>query len=1683
MGKKWTRQTGRLIWDKVVASTVIATLTLTNLVLISSFFANGVISYAAGGELETQSTKVNRTSIDFDSYFIEENGNHTHSFISDIDKENTLQISLNLTEGYLKDAVIELRDDKNGTDLNFDINKEKTNSELIQDLDLENKTISLKQINSSQSSKIEVPISIKIGDTMNLKKLDQSNKMILKGTYVDNKGKEIKVQKDITVHLGWQDDKEISLKTEISKYLPVQIGDQRFVLLQTKIQMSQEKEQGQSVLPIKTTNVTAKVPTLNGETPNGVQVMAGNLLATNGKTIKVQGISSKDWNYDENASQITIKLENKEDNGMVYVGSGIDDYYINYLYPITAYQENSMIQNEIIASVERYQAGNTKKVEKTSKENLITNKKGDIVTEDVKTENEALSKGKLYANFQGTEKPYITEFETVQTFNISKHELIDSISTTCTQDHVIGNSNIDMGEIPTYLTKTTIGRDKLVSILGENGKLSIVNKENGNVIDIIDKNTIGNQEGNIVVNYDTKPTEVEFILSKPQQDGILEIKNTKAIPSEIGYSKEQVKNFTKIVSTIQSKLKIAIQETEQTLEKKEIITPLSETTTNPELQINKTSLSTIVENKNVELKIVLNNDKETSDLYTNPSFRIELPSQVEAISIQSSNLLYDNELKIEEVTTTQENGKTTIEIKTSGKQTKFSTGSLSGGTNIVLDTNISLKKLTPTMDETIKFLYNNENANTYQDTEKNIPITFSAPTEMVNISEMVESGNRIDNIDGDKAEKISIYEPEKTASIKNTIINNYPNKCSDVEVMGRIPFKDNKKITTGENLGSTFTTTLKTPITIEGAQNAEVYYTENAEADKDLNKQENGWTKEPQDLTKVKSYLVKTNQEMETSQNINVNYEVAVPANLEHNHSTFTTSTVYYNNNKPEATIPENKEANKLGLTTGAGPQVNLEANVSVGNGTDVNELQRIKYTLKATNTGKDTMEEVVLTDVLPTGTTYTEFQGGSVDTVNDYVTIPEKKQMVWNLGSIKPGETITKEFEVLTNRLESGQTELKLVNQVKLIAKEMEKEAVTTVENTVKDSEFSIKAVSVNPPTSVVGEGEEIGYDLTIENISENTINQVEIKSPIPENTMYKEAYFMVYDSQAKKYNPVYENVSYDEKAKEVIWKKDSMQPGEKVRARLMLTAASLQGENYETQITHVASVQGQNTRVYETGNENDDASKIKTAKAKLVVNKTSPTPKNVREGDTIDYIVTVKNEGQKQAQNVKVTDYLPDGLEAVGTIAYSVGNTTSTETAYPGETPSVSTNIAPGETLTVNMKAKAQELPEGMTERTVSNHSTITSTETGEMQTNAITNIIEGNGTSGNEDNHGNNDTNTKHKISGNVWFDENANGMKDQNEKGIGNITVKLLDSSGAIVKDSAGKELTALTSEDGNYTFYDLNAGNYIVIFNYDTTTYGVTEYKKAGVSEELNSDAIQNKIMENGQEKLVAVSDTIQVEKTSISDINLGLIKASKFDLALDKTVSKITVQNKQGLKTYDIDGKKLAKIDVKAKYLAGTTITIEYQISVTNAGDTPGYAKKLVDYIPQGTTFSSELSKDWYTGKDGNLYSTALENTLINPGETKTVSLILSKKMTGENTGMVNNTAEIAEDYNAQGLKDINSTPNNKAQGENDMSSANCLLTVDTGQGILYFVVILMTLTVGSGAYIIRRHIIKRGKN
>jgi hypothetical protein len=245
------------------------------------------------------------------------------------------------------------------------------------------------------------------------------------------------------------------------------------------------------------------------------------------------------------------------------------------------------------------------------------------------------------------------------------------------------------------------------------------------------------------------------------------------------------------------------------------------------------------------------------------------------------------------------------------------------------------------------------------------------------------------------------------------------------------------------------------------------------------------------------------------------------------------------------------------------------------------------------------------------------------------------------------------------------------------------------------------------------------------------------------------------------------------------------------------------------------------------------------------------------------------------------------------------------------------------------------------------------------------------------------------------------------------------------------------------------------GKYYIAFTYDSKKYTVTSYNKINVNEDRNSDAIVSSV-----ENINAVSKEVIVTNQNVEHIDIGLIQNDIFDLKINKylTHAKVTVKNKT--KEYDFDNKEIAKVEIKSSELKNATVELEYTIVVENIGNVEGYVEKIVDYLGYDLTFNQDDNSTWYLGDDGKLYTKNLDNASLEPGETREIKLILTKKMTNENTGFVSNKVEIVSSYNNSNLIDDTS---------NNLSTQNTALSVSTGkakQAVVYITCCLMTIII-----------------
>ena len=204
-----------------------------------------------------------------------------------------------------------------------------------------------------------------------------------------------------------------------------------------------------------------------------------------------------------------------------------------------------------------------------------------------------------------------------------------------------------------------------------------------------------------------------------------------------------------------------------------------------------------------------------------------------------------------------------------------------------------------------------------------------------------------------------------------------------------------------------------------------------------------------------------------------------------------------------------------------------------------------------------------------------------------------------------------------------------------------------------------------------------------------------------------------------------------------------------------------------------------------------------------------------------------------------------------------------------------------------------------------------------------------------------------------------------------------------------------------------------------------------------------------------------------------------------FDLALRKWVTQAIVieDGKQtitqtGHDAWD-DPEAVVKVELHRKKLNQVTVKFRYSIRVINQGEIAGYAKEVTDYIPEGLKFVAEDNPGW-TDEGNNVISTKLlENTLLNPGESAEVEVLLTWVNSQNNMGVMNNIAEISEDYNEYDVPDIDSTPDNQKPGEDDIDDAPVMLSISTGQARIYFGLgFVVLITIAGGIILIKRYVL-----
>ncbi len=329
---------------------------------------------------------------------------------------------------------------------------------------------------------------------------------------------------------------------------------------------------------------------------------------------------------------------------------------------------------------------------------------------------------------------------------------------------------------------------------------------------------------------------------------------------------------------------------------------------------------------------------------------------------------------------------------------------------------------------------------------------------------------------------------------------------------------------------------------------------------------------------------------------------------------------------------------------------------------------------------------------------------------------------------------------------------------------------------------------------------------------------------------------------------------------------------------------------------------------------------------------------------------------------------------------------------------------------------------------------------------------------------------------------WVMYKEDSSANENDK-----NVLVYDGKKYVVTDKASEASFTVTE----YLSKENGEQNLIKAFNAETKKL---EYKDVQIAFKVVEPSTSSRVITNHAQitKHTNYKGMIVIDRDSTpnqwnkgdDDQDIDNVKVRFFDLALRKWVTKAIIYENGYQKVTETkhgpwdDPEPIVKVDLKDKNLNNIEVKFEYTIRVFNQGEVAGYAKEVSDYIPAGLKFVKADNPDWKE-VDGKIVTRALENTLLKKDEYADVKVVLTWVNGANNLGTKTNVAEISEDYNEFGTHDIDSTPNNKVKGEDDIDDAPVILTIKTGSPIVYTGVAIAFISIISlGVVAIRKKVL-----
>jgi uncharacterized repeat protein (TIGR01451 family) len=280
-----------------------------------------------------------------------------------------------------------------------------------------------------------------------------------------------------------------------------------------------------------------------------------------------------------------------------------------------------------------------------------------------------------------------------------------------------------------------------------------------------------------------------------------------------------------------------------------------------------------------------------------------------------------------------------------------------------------------------------------------------------------------------------------------------------------------------------------------------------------------------------------------------------------------------------------------------------------------------VEWTIVVVNNGPRAAKDVVVNDTLPKG----------IKIISSSIAYEQiGDDLIWKLGDLKPKDPVS--IKLVTQVLAEG----KLDNFVNVNTTTNEsrydnnKANNTTFVNPICDLTIS-KAVNATH----VYVNDSVEWTITVINVGPSTADDVKVKDTLPQGVE-----ILTYDTHSVG--------SFDEKTR--IWEIGKLDVNKPVSLVLVTKIVT---EGIKTNIVNVTTNTTESDKTNNVANNTTVADPV----CDLIINKTV-NASSVFTGESVEWTINVVNVGPSTAENVKVLDTLPEGVEIVSYNTHSAGS-----------------------------------------------------------------------------------------------------------------------------------------------------------------------------------------------------------------------------------------------------------------------------------------------------------------------------------------------------------------------------------------------------------------------------------------